>query len=154
MLGCCPYLSRISTSSVGSLLALLMICHRDKQCLQSRRSWALTSRCCRLCGCSFLPWPRTPCRFLCAGNAYRWSKSRHRCPLWSRRCLRTEMCFCAAAKHKQQHKYYWKKWMMNEWKKWIPQVSELHTHFHLSFSKNLCRVTGNNFLWACSERVE
>lgn len=31
MLGCCPYLSRISTSSVGSLLALLMICNGDKQ---------------------------------------------------------------------------------------------------------------------------
>lgn len=29
MLGCCPYLSRISTSSVGSLLDLLIICHRD-----------------------------------------------------------------------------------------------------------------------------
>lgn len=30
MLGCCPYLNRISTSSVGSLLALLMICREDE----------------------------------------------------------------------------------------------------------------------------
>lgn len=33
MLGCCPYLSRISTSSVGSLFALLMICNTDKRVL-------------------------------------------------------------------------------------------------------------------------
>lgn len=93
MLGCCPYLSRISTSSVGSLLALLMICNRDNLCL--RWTWK-TSRC-RLCGCGALPWLRTPCRFLCVGSAYRWSRTRRRCLLWSRRCLRTGMCFCAAA---------------------------------------------------------
>lgn len=94
MLGCWPYLSRISTSSVGSLLALLMICNSDKQRLQ----WRKAGRGGRAAdSVDVVPWLRTPCRFLCECSACRWSTTRHRCPLWSRRRLRTGMCFCAAA---------------------------------------------------------
>lgn len=101
MLGCCPYLSRISTSSVGSLFALLMICNTDKRVLTNIEKQEVDTVTLQTPSMdAVLPSLRTPCWFLCVCSVYRWSTSRRRCPLWSRRHLRTGMCFGAVATHK------------------------------------------------------
>lgn len=105
MLGCCPYLSRISTSSVGSRFDLLIIWSRRRGKTSLIRSSRITHPQ-SLPGfiSVLLPWQRTPFRCLCVRSVYRWSRSRRQCPLWCRRRLRTAT-YCGEVAVGNAHKY-------------------------------------------------